>query len=518
MRALSLDWGFPMSAATRSALPLLLGSLLAALAPAVRAPAQAIPGDLLVAEYAAGSVVNVRGGGDFSAAARFATGLSGPRGLCVGPGGDVFVAEADSGEVTIITQGGDFTGLGSFASGLATPVALLCDDQEVLVVEAGEGSGEVTDVSAGGDFTGAPAFAAGIGDATALLRDAGGRLFASDGLGGRILDVTAGGVFLSVPPWAFGGSGSGGMAELGEARLVTDSGSGQVLDFAAGGDLTLAPVFATLPGAVSLLGVEGLGVFAASDSQDAVHEISAGGDFGAATPFATGVAVEGYAGIGHVRGCGDGILEDDGEACDDGNLSSGDGCDDECRIRLCLTPPADGCVAAAKASLSYVAKREGREKLKLTLAKFGEAVSQSDFGAPTFDLSRWDVCIYDPSETVVGQLFVDRGFQLCGPKDETCWKALGDKGYRYKDKEASASGVRAIVAVGAPKPGKGKLAVQGSNNARKDQNRLPRNLASRLEGEGAATVRVMVSDGRCYGATLSLVKKADGTRFQARTP
>ena len=484
---------------------------------AVRADAQAIPGDLFVAEYAAGSVVNIRGGGDFTAAARFATGLSGPRGLCVGPGGDLFVAEQDSGEVTIITAGGDFTGLAAFAEGLGSPVGLLCDDQQVLVVEAGEGSGEITDITSGGDFTGQPSFAAGVGDAAALMRDSMGRIFASDSSGGRIFDVSGGGVFLAVPPFADLGSALGGMAEQSEVLLVANGGTGEVLDFTLGGDLGVAPVFATLPGVVNLLQVEGLGLFAASDSGDAVFDIAAGGDFSAAAPFASGVAVDGFAGIAHVRGCGDGILEPEQETCDDGNLVNGDGCDDICRERLCLVPPAT-CVAAGKASLFYSSKREGREKLKLKLAKWGEVVGQADFGAPTFDSSRWDVCIYDQGENLIGELFIDRGFQLCGPKDETCWKAIGDKGYKYKDKLAESSGVRAISAVGAPKPGKGKLQVQGSNKERRNQRRLPTYFARVLEGHTSATVRVMVSDGRCYGAQLPIVKKADGEQFRAKSP
>ena len=65
--------------------------------------AQVAPGDLLVSEYAAGSVANVKDGGDFTGQPRFATGLSGPLGMCIGPGGDLYVAEFDSGEITIIT-------------------------------------------------------------------------------------------------------------------------------------------------------------------------------------------------------------------------------------------------------------------------------------------------------------------------------------------------------------------------------------------------------------------------------
>ena len=66
-------------------------------------PGTLAPGDLLFSEFDGGSVVDIRGGGDFSLAPRFAYGLTGAMGLCTGPGGDVYVAEFDSGEVTVMT-------------------------------------------------------------------------------------------------------------------------------------------------------------------------------------------------------------------------------------------------------------------------------------------------------------------------------------------------------------------------------------------------------------------------------
>src|SRR5262245_62454175 len=93
------------------------GLLASGHAPTARA--QARDGDILVPEYSNGSVVNIRGGGNFAGATRFATGLTTPMSVCQGPGGHIYVSEFTAGQVTIITQGGDFTNAAPFASGLS---------------------------------------------------------------------------------------------------------------------------------------------------------------------------------------------------------------------------------------------------------------------------------------------------------------------------------------------------------------------------------------------------------------
>jgi cysteine-rich repeat protein len=497
---------------TRAAAPFSLLLLATAAAP------QALPGDVYVTERAAGSVVNVRGGGSFAGAPRFATGLAEPTGVCVTSEGAVLVAEAASGEVTDVANGGDMTGHGAFASGLEAPMDLLCDGERILVVEGSAGQqGQLTDITAGGDFTGAPAFAAGIGTgAAALLFDpTTERLFASDTDQGRIFDVTAGGVFLAVPPFASNGAGTSGLASLGAQILAANPGTGSVVDFTAGGDLAALPVFATVPGAVGLLPVGGLGLLAASASSDALYEISAGGDFGAAAPFASGLDLDpSFVGMAHFGGCGDGIL-DEGESCDDGNVADGDGCNASCRVRLCLTPPSNACVVAEHATLNVHEKEKRRglvSGFSLSLKSFGEAVSQSDFGLPVFDTTRYDVCVYGQDDDLVAQMIVPRGFDTCGEKGKSCWQSLGDRGYKYSDPGLDSAGIGSIVAVGGA-AGKGSLQVRGKR--KRGEDRLPR-MTGALEGDTSATVQVMVSDGRCFGAELPEVKRADGEKFQAR--
>ena len=476
-----------------------------------------IPGDVYVTEKASGSVANIRSGGSFTGQPRFATGLSDPTGICVTFEGKVLVAESSSGQVTDITNGGDFTNYTPFASGLDTPMDLQCDEGRILVVEGSSGQqGEITDITAGGDFAGAPAFAAGIGGgATALALTADEHLLASDAALGRVFDVTTGGVYLSVPPLATGGAGTAGLSARGAQLLAANPGSGTVVDFSAGGDLSALPVFATVPGVVNLLDVGSIGLLAASGSTGAVYDVSAGGDFTSATPFASGLDLDpAFAGMALFGGCGDGEV-DEGEACDDGNILDGDGCNSSCRIRLCLSPPSSACVVAEHASLSVHEKEKRRGLVagfSLALRGFEEAVSQADFGQPLFDTTRYDICVYGAEDDLVAQMIVPRGFDTCGEKEKTCWKAIGDKGYRYTDPGLDSGGIGSIVAQGGA-AGKGSLQVRGRR--KRDEDRLPR-MTGNLAGDGQATVQVMVDDGRCFGAVLPDVMRADEDEFKAK--
>jgi cysteine-rich repeat protein len=461
---------------------------------------QAIPGDIFVTEKSAGSVVNVRAGGDLSAAPRFATGLSAPTGICVTFEGEVLVAESGSGEVTNITAGGDFTGAGAFASGLDTPMDLFCEEGRILVVERSPGQqGEITNITAGGSFAGAPSFAAGFGTGTTGLAfdPLSEHLFASDAGLGRVFDVTVGGVYLAVPPVASNGAGTG-----------------TVVDFAGGGDLAALPVFATLPGVVNVLNVQGGDLLAASATAGAVYDVTAGGDFSGASAFASGLSLDPeFAGMAHVGGCGDGIL-DGGEACDDGNVQDGDGCNSACRIRLCLTPPSNACFVAEHGSLS-VHEKEKRRYLaagfSATLRGFDGAVALEDFGQPLFDLTRYDICVYDGEDDLVAQLIVARGFDVCGKKEKSCWQQVGDRGYKYTDPDLDAAGIGSIVVQGGA-AGKGSVRVKGRR--KRDEDRLPR-MTGALQGSTRATLQVMVSDGSCFGAELPNVKRADEGSFRA---
>ena len=212
--------------------------------------------------------------------------------------------------------------------------------------------------------------------------------------------------------------------------------------------------------------------------------------------------------------CGNATTEGS-EQCDDGNTVAGDGCDACVLEPGCPAALDPTCVTAAKASLSVNDTKPGKEKLTAKLQAFASATTQADFGNPATGSTRYDLCIYDPEEALTANLVVNEAGETCGAKP--CWKDKGGKGWAYKDPQADASGVRKITATSGP-AGKGKLQVQAGNNAAKGQDEMPVGIAAMLEAASSATVQVQTSDGLCYGATLSTIKKAAGGVFQGKTP
>jgi cysteine-rich repeat protein len=472
----------------------------------VPAASQPAAGDLLVSEFQAGSVVNVHGGGDLAAASRFATGLSGPYGLCVGPGGDVYVAEFSSGEITVITSGGDFSGALPFADGLSGPVGLVCSDSQILVSELR--TGEVTDVSAGGDASAAQPFAIVPGEASGLLRDASGRLFVAAGR--RIYEVTGGGGFAPADAFAYGGAALRALAERSGRLLVADSAAHRVTDFTGGGDLATLPVHSELLFPAGLVDAGPFGFFVASDGLDGIWDATKGGELSTMPPGTEGVAVEFFAGMAFIDRCGDGALQA-GEACDDGNRTPGDGCSEACELQLCAIPPDPTCIAAGRTRLRIRERIPGREKLSVKLTRGGSA----DLGDPVLGTTRVDLCVYDAAGRLAGELRVDRAGDGCGERGKPCWSSSGS-GSRYRDPLGESHGARRLTLSGAGK--RGRARVRGANDVRVFETRLPTGIAEALEGEGAARVQLMTSDGDCLDGELTRVRRSDALEFRASGP
>lgn len=175
----------------------------------------------------------------------------------------------------------------------------------------------------------------------------------------------------------------------------------------------------------------------------------------------------------------------------------------------CGTAPALSCIAPAKGSLIIDEKTAGKEKLKVSFSKLAAAVTQSQFGDPVGGNTAYRVCVYDGSNQLKGTYTVARAGQTCG--DKPCWAAVSDKGYKYKDKAASADGVT-MMKLGGGDPGKGKLKIKGKGS------NLPSGIAAALQNQTSATVQVLSSNASCFGVALTEVKKADGVTFSATGP
>jgi len=185
-------------------------------------------------------------------------------------------------------------------------------------------------------------------------------------------------------------------------------------------------------------------------------------------------------------------------------------------VPLCGTTPLPNCVAATRASLAIKEAPSGRERLKLRLRRFTSVVTQASFGNPVTGTSRYDVCVYDAANALVGEIRVVRARETCGTSAVPCWP-VSSTGYKYKDTLAASDGVQRIDVKGGDAL-RGHVTVTAANDAAKGQSALPLGMAAQLAGNAAASVQLVTSDGSCFATTLPRVKTADGTAFSAVKP
>lgn len=184
----------------------------------------------------------------------------------------------------------------------------------------------------------------------------------------------------------------------------------------------------------------------------------------------------------------------------------------------CGAAPTLGCVEAGKSMLLVSEKSAGKEKLKVSLKALQAAVTQGQFGDPLSDGgTNYAICIYDDANQLIGEVSVSRAGDNCGSPPAPCYKASSDKGYKYSDKLAAADGVHKKTLTGGD-AGKGKVTVNGKNDAAKGLTSLPTGIATLLQSNTQATVQLLTSDASCFGATVTQVKTADGVQFKATAP
>jgi hypothetical protein len=183
---------------------------------------------------------------------------------------------------------------------------------------------------------------------------------------------------------------------------------------------------------------------------------------------------------------------------------------------VCAAEPREGCLSAAKASLSVSEKKPGKEKLSAKLSGFAEGTTLADLGDPVAGTTRYDACIYDGLGQLVAGLTVARAGDTCGARQKSCWKPRGSTGWSYKDPDAASDGVKKLLAASGA-AGKGQWKLQAGNRERKEQITLPRGVSEALQGATQARLQLVASDRACFDAALA-VKKADGVEFKAKTP
>lgn len=228
-----------------------------------------------------------------------------------------------------------------------------------------------------------------------------------------------------------------------------------------------------------------------------------------------------------VRTCPDGTL-DAGEECDDGNFVPDDGCsnlcvgapvmcdDDDPCTRSVLDPmagclhldmPQTGCRAAGKSQLRL--KRLATDAAGLTWKWLkGAATTQAEFGVPT-GTDAFTLCIYAGSAGA-------SVWRADVPPDANAWRAISDKGWKYKDRAATADGVQAIV-LKAGADGKAKAIVKGRGPALPDP--APGTLPVAADGFPVTVQLFNGSSNQCWTSVFEAADvKANGeTLFKATT-
>jgi hypothetical protein len=177
----------------------------------------------------------------------------------------------------------------------------------------------------------------------------------------------------------------------------------------------------------------------------------------------------------------------------------------------CAPAPAAGCVAPSKGVLLVNEKVAGKERLEVVLGKLATAVAPSQLGDPVSGATKYAVCVYDAAGGLRGQYTVDRAGETCST-GRPCWAAVRNAGYRFHDKARVADGIQKL-SLRAGAAFEGKVVVVGKNLGT-----MPTGVAAALASQTRATVQVVASDGICVGATLPVVKKADGLVFRAVGP
>lgn len=180
----------------------------------------------------------------------------------------------------------------------------------------------------------------------------------------------------------------------------------------------------------------------------------------------------------------------------------------------CPSSPAGDCADDFDAAQLVLKERTaGKEKLVAKWKK-GPALLAGDFGDPVSPGgTAYTLCLFDGSDSLVGEATVDRAGMACAGKD--CWRALGPLGFLYKDKELDADGARVLRWKGGP-AGRSQLLWKAKNDAPRGHHALPTPLASRLAGSSRATMQIHATGGvGCFSATLTNVVANEPDLFRA---
>ncbi|GIW40950.1 MAG: hypothetical protein KatS3mg076_1527 [Candidatus Binatia bacterium] len=229
--------------------------------------------------------------------------------------------------------------------------------------------------------------------------------------------------------------------------------------------------------------------------------------------------------------CGNGILcASAGEACDDGNTLAGDCCDATCQFEPAGSPcddgtactesscdgsgvcagvatPATGCKHVVLPDRARLVVRDApndkRDRIVFRWRR-GEETLPVELGNPTSGATSYELCLYDTGGPAL--LFSARAPAGGHCKGKPCWKALGNGGYRYKDRERTPDGLDLLL-LRPGEEGKARLVAKGKG--------VFLDLPSLPFAPGYSLVaQVRSTDGACWEATFTdPARRNDAEKF-----
>lgn len=226
-----------------------------------------------------------------------------------------------------------------------------------------------------------------------------------------------------------------------------------------------------------------------------------------------------------VTACGNGVVTA-GEQCDDGNSGGGDCCDATCQFESpgsscddgnpCTTTdgcnagacvgveaPSGGCLSAPTGLL--LVKDGAPEKRSLTWRWTHGTTSAGDFGDPVSGGTRYALCVYDTTAATPHLLLRADAPPGGTCHGKACWQSKAT-GIRYRDKDLTPDGVLQITLKAGM--GNASLLVKARRS----------NLASPglpLDQDPSVTVQLRQSGGTCWEATYAApASRNDASQFR----
>jgi cysteine-rich repeat protein len=190
-----------------------------------------------------------------------------------------------------------------------------------------------------------------------------------------------------------------------------------------------------------------------------------------------------------VTACGNGIETAD-EECDDGNVLAEDGCSATCTFEPCRAIPETGCRAlgSGKGQLKIKLGDPTKNQLQWKWTK-GAATTKTELGNP-MTAEQYYLCIYDDG-TLISTTTIEAGGFCAGTP---CWKETA-AGYRFKDKDLTPDGALQLV-LKAGADGKAQMQFKGKSS------NLDTPAPMSLSGPVVVQLK-QASDVACWATTFS---------------